>query len=111
VTGSPSNSGSCEQPGGALEVHDGEVELVVVLADARAASDDLLELGHGVDGLIQHDELAGFRIDAGGQQLGGGGDDRIRLVVVDEVGQLGLAFIVIAGDANRRSGGCWRLRG
>ena len=35
-----------EQLGGPLEVHDGEEELAVVLVDAGAAADDLLELGH-----------------------------------------------------------------
>jgi hypothetical protein len=89
-----------EQAGGALEVHDGEVELLVVLAQAGATADDLFELGHRVDVLVQHDELAGLGINAGGQQLGGGDDDRVRFVVVDEVGKLGLAFVVIAGDAH-----------
>ena len=67
-----------EQRGGPLEVHDGEEELVVVLVDARAAADDLLELGHRLDALVEHDQLAGLRIDAGGHQLRGRGDDRDR---------------------------------
>ena len=54
-----------KQRGGPLEVHDGEEELVVVLVDARAAADDLLELGHGVDAAVEHDEVAGLGIDAG----------------------------------------------
>ena len=58
-----------EERGGPLEVHDGEEELVVVLVDARAAADDLLELGHRLDALVEHDQLAGLGIDAGGHQL------------------------------------------
>ena len=89
-----------KQTRGALEIHDGEVELLVVLAQAGAATDDLLELGHRVDVLVQHDELAGFGIHSGGEQLGGGGDDRVKLVVVDEVGKLSLAFVVVTSDAH-----------
>src|SRR3546814_11410690 len=37
----------CEQLCGSLEVHDGKILLAVLLIDARAAPDDLLELGHG----------------------------------------------------------------
>ena len=69
-----------KERGGPLEVHDGEEELVVVLVDARAAADDLLELGHRVDAPVEHDELAGLGIDAGGHQLRGGGDDRDRWI-------------------------------
>ncbi len=58
-----------EKLGGLLEVHDGEVELAVVLVDPGAAADDLLELGHRLDALVQHDELAGLGIHAGGHQL------------------------------------------
>ncbi len=60
-----------KQRGGPLEVHDGEEELVVVLVDAGAAADDLLELGHGVDAAVEHDEVAGLGIDAGGHELRG----------------------------------------
>ncbi|MNE34618.1 hypothetical protein D3C80_1283470 [compost metagenome] len=50
--------------------------------------------------LVEHDQLAGLSIDAGGHQLAGGGDDRVALFRVDEVIQLGLAFLIIAGDAH-----------
>ena len=47
-----------EQAGGrAGVVEDVEVELAVVVPDARAAADDLLELGHRVDDPRQHDVL------------------------------------------------------
>ena len=48
--------------------------------------------------LVEHDELAGLRVDAGGHQLRGRGDDRVALVGVDEVVELGLALVVVAGD-------------
>ena len=60
-----------EERGRPLEIHDGEEELAVVLVDARAAADDLLELGHRGDAPVEHDQLAGLRIDAGGHQLRG----------------------------------------
>src|SRR5262245_53464225 len=44
--------GICKQLGGLPEINDGEVELVEVLADARAASDDLFEFGDRLDRLI-----------------------------------------------------------
>src|SRR5690606_984950 len=89
-----------EERCGALEVHDGEVEFAVVLVDAGAATDDLLELGHGGDATVEHDELTGLRIDARGHELGGGGDDRVGGLGVDEVVELGLAHVVVAGDAH-----------
>ncbi|MCY1298487.1 hypothetical protein D9M70_479770 [compost metagenome] len=50
--------------------------------------------------LVEHDQLAGLCINAGGHQLAGGGDDRVALFRVDEVIQLGFAFLVIAGNAH-----------
>ena len=41
--------------GGAGVVEDVEPELAVIIPDARAAPDDLLELGHRLDGLVEHD--------------------------------------------------------
>ncbi len=52
-----------------LKVHDGEIEFVVSLVDASAAPDDLLEFRHRIDGLVQHDQLAGLRIYARAHQL------------------------------------------
>ncbi|MNF66855.1 hypothetical protein D3C84_486540 [compost metagenome] len=89
-----------KQLGGLFEVHDGEPVLAVVFVNASAATDDLLELGHRFDVLVEHNQLAGLSIDAGGHQLAGGGNHRVALFRVDEVIQLGLAFLVIAGDAH-----------
>ena len=52
------------------KIHQREEELPGVLVHARAAPDDLLELGHRPDLAIKHDQAAGLRIDARGQQLG-----------------------------------------
>ena len=66
-----------KQFGGLFEIDDGEEVLVVIFVDARATANDLLELGHRLDALIQHDELAGLGIHARGHQFGGGRDDRV----------------------------------
>ena len=59
-----------EEPSGAAGVVDDvEEELAVVLAHARPASDDLLEVGHRSDHPSDHDVLARRRVDSGGQQL------------------------------------------
>ena len=50
------------------EVDQREVVLLGVLVDARAAADDLLELGHRADFAVEHDEAAGLRVDAGREQ-------------------------------------------
>ena len=68
--------------------------------DAGAAADDLLELGHGADRAVEHDQAAGLGIDAGGEQARGGDDDRVLRFRVDEVAELGLPFGVAAGDAH-----------
>ncbi|MNL10776.1 hypothetical protein D3C87_1315870 [compost metagenome] len=60
----------------------------------------MLELGHRFDVLVEHDQLAGLSIDAGGHQLAGGGNHRVAFFRVDEVIQFGLAFLVIAGDTH-----------
>ena len=44
-----------------------EKELPVVVLDAGAATDDLLEFGHGVDGAGDHDVLAGLNVYASSQ--------------------------------------------
>src|SRR6266540_6727063 len=54
-----------EQPGRRSRVVDDvEPELAVVVAHARAAADDLLELGHGADHTGEHHVLAGGHVDA-----------------------------------------------
>ena len=63
--------------GGVPEIDEGEVILLGVLVDAGAAADDLLELGHGADCAVEHDQAAGLRVHAGGEQARGGDDDRI----------------------------------
>ena len=87
-----------EQLGRFLEIEDGEPVLVKVLVDARSATDDLLEFSHGLDALIQHNELAGLGVHAGGHQLAGGGNHRVAFFRVDEVIQLGFAFLFVTGN-------------
>ena len=48
--------------------------------------------------MVQHHQLAGLCIDASGHQFGGSCNDRIGLFRVDEVVELGLAKVIIAGD-------------
>ncbi|MNG85936.1 hypothetical protein D3C85_821590 [compost metagenome] len=91
-------TGIGKQLGSLLEVENGKPKLAVLVVDTGATADDLLELGHGLDVLVQHHQLAGFGIDASGHQLGGSSDDRIGLFRVDEVVELGLAKVIIAGD-------------
>ena len=50
-------------------IEDVEPELAVVVADARAAPDDLLELDHRVDETHEYDIATGGRVEAGGEQL------------------------------------------
>ena len=50
-------------------IEDVEKELAVIVLDAGAAADDLLEFGHGIDGAGDHDVLAGLNVYASGQQL------------------------------------------
>ena len=58
----------------------------------------MLEQRHGLDVLVQHDQLAGLGIHTGAHQLGGGGNHRVALARVNEVVQLHLALGVVAGD-------------
>ena len=85
VQGDAVEVGVCELlGGGARVVDDVERELAVVGSQSRAASDDLLELGHRADDPGQHDVLARWSVDAGGQQVRGGQDDgRSRLHVLE----------------------------
>ena len=70
----------------------------MLLIDARATPDDLLELGHGLNTLVQNDQLARLCINTRCQKLGCGSDDRIARFRVDEVVELGLAKRIVAGD-------------
>ena len=87
-----------KERGDVSEIHDGEVVLPEILIDAGAAADDLLELGHGADVRVEDDELAGLGVHASGHQLGGGGDDGIKLGWADEGIEVALALLVVAGD-------------
>ena len=68
--------------------------------DPGTAPDNLLEGGHGVDRLVEDDELAGLGVHSGGKKLGGGGDDGELGFGVDEVVELGFAFDAIASDTH-----------
>ena len=72
--------------------------LAVLLIDARAATDDLLELGHGLDALVEHNQLAGLCVNACCQQLGCRGDDGIARLRIDEIVEFCLSLRIIAGD-------------
>ncbi|VXG75735.1 hypothetical protein CDS [Salmonella enterica subsp. enterica serovar Derby] len=87
-----------EQFGCLFEVEDGEPQLAVAFINAGTAADDLLEFGHRLNVLVQHHQFAGLCVDAGGHQLGGGGDNRIGFFGVNKVIQLCFADVVIAGD-------------
>ena len=77
-----------------------EPELAVVIAHARAAPDDLLELGHGIDETHKNDVAAGGRIEAGGEQLRGGEDDgRARLHVLKPLHVTTPNVAFVSGDA------------
>ena len=64
-------AGVGEQARGVAEVQDGEVQLAVLLVDARAAPDDLLELGHALltEEVVEYDDLAGLAVHACGEEL------------------------------------------
>ena len=86
--------------GGAGVVEDVEPELAVVVPDARAAPDDLLELDHRVDEAHEHDVAAGGRVEAGGEQLRRGEDDgRARLHVLKPLHVAAPDVALVGGDA------------
>ena len=62
--------------GRATEIDEGEIELLGVLVDARAAPDDLLEFGHRADRAVEYDQPAGLRVHAGREQAGGRDEHR-----------------------------------
>ena len=85
------------------EIHDREVVLPEVFIDAGAASDDLLELGHGADVRVEDDELTGLRVHAGGHEFRRGGDDGVKFGRADEGVEVALALVVITGDLHHVS--------
>ena len=62
----------------------------------RAAPDGLLELGHGADFAVEHDQAAGLCVDPGGEQTRGGDDHRVGRLRVDKIAELCGAFGVVA---------------
>ena len=87
-----------EKRGDVPKIHDGEVVFPEVFIDSGAASDDLLELGHGADVRIENDELASLGIYAGGHELRCGRDDRVDLGWADEVIEVAFALFVVSRD-------------
>ena len=83
--------------GGAGVVDDVEGQLAVIGPQPGAAPDDLLEFGHGADRADQDDVLAGRRVDAGGQQVRGGQDDRAAGFHVLEAGAVGRPDVALVG--------------
>ena len=81
-----------EVVGGAPEIHQREVEFAGVLVHAGATAEDLLELGHGADLAVEHDQAAGLDINPGGEQPRGGDQHGMFGFRVDEVSQLRLAL-------------------
>ena len=89
-----------KEPGHVPEVHHGEGQLSFFLPDPGSAANDLLELRHGADHLIQNDQLGHFAVRAGRQQLGRRGNDGIGRADGDEIVQLALAVYVASRDPN-----------
>ena len=59
------------------EVHDGEMCLSLTFAYASASTYNLLELGHGVDALVEDDEFHHLAVNARREQFAGCSDDGI----------------------------------
>ena len=89
-----------EMTGRGPKVHQGEVELAGILMYAGAATNDLLELGHGADFAVEHDKPAGLDVDTGRKEPRCGDQHGVSRFRVDEVAQLPLAFGVGAGNAH-----------
>lgn len=97
--------GIAEVPVGFHEVVDGEVVLAFI--EAGAASDDLFELDHGVDGAHQDNVADVAGVHAGRELLGRCQDGRDGLFVVLEVAEVLLAeSAVVGGDALAVAGVC-----
>ncbi len=69
-----------------------------VLVHARAAADDLLELGHRADLAIERDQPAGLDVDAGREQSRGRDEYRVLRLGIDEVVELLPPLRVVARD-------------
>lgn len=82
------------------EIHNGEILFAVIGFQACAASDDLLELGHRVDVVVQYNQPAGLAVNASGHQFRCGNNDRIRAVFGNEIVKLCLAFSIITCNAH-----------
>ena len=74
------------------------MSLTFLFTQTGATTDDLLEFRHGADHLIKNDQLSHLAVRTGGQQLGGGCNDRAFLAGGDKILQLTLAVIIAAGD-------------
>ena len=81
------------------EVHDMEMCLALFHTEACSTSDDLLKLGHGVDNLVEDDELDHLAVDTSGEELAGGGDDGICCRDGSEIVEFAFTILVAAGDA------------
>lgn len=89
-----------EESRDAAEVHDDEAALALVVAQARAAADNLLEHRHRGDVLVEGDETHHLAVDTGREQLRRRCDDGRRRGDGDEVAELALAVGVAARDAH-----------
>ena len=86
--------------GRAPEIHQAKVELARVFVHAGAASDNLLELGHGAHLAVKRDEPTGLDIHPGREQARGRDQHRVCGFRVNEVVQLGLPLGIAAGDTH-----------
>ena len=87
------------------EVVNGEV--VFAVKEAGAASNNLFELNHGVDGAHQHNITNVAGIDSGGEFLGGGENSRDSFLVVLKGAEVLFAqFAIVCGDADAVVGFC-----
>ena len=60
----------------------------------------MLEFGHRLDFIVEHNQFTGFAINAGSHQFGGGNNCRILFIRIDEIIELRLAFGIVAGNAH-----------
>ena len=77
-----------------------EEEFAFLLTDARATTYNLLELRHGVDILVNHNQFHHLAIDSSRKQFARGGNNRIFRRNRDEVVEFALAVLVRTCDAN-----------
>ncbi len=86
------------------EIQNRKEKLPILLFNAGTAPDDLFELRHRTDVAVQHNQLAGFGVDASGHQLRGGGNHRIGFFGIDKIIQFPLAFLIIARNLHDIAG-------